>query len=303
MKPRSFVTTALAGAATVGLSVTRAGAQPSDQPPPPPSAPAPAAAPGAYDWTGIYVGANVGWNGAQTHVVPGAATTTQITGLAPTAGAAAVAVPPVTFATARQDFSSSSWAAGGQVGVNKQMGALVFGLEGDLDGVGNFRSQLSRYMLPGTALTTGSTVTIDRATDPDWVGSVRGRVGWATGPLLLYATGGLALADVRERAFYTYSPTPTAAAAAANPAGSFAPFANAASNESVLTGWTVGGGVEWGLSRSVSIGAEYRHSDYGRPSYSFGSGAVGATAETPTAGFTDDEVLAKVNFRFGAGTF
>jgi outer membrane immunogenic protein len=307
MKLLSFVMTALAGAGALGLATAQAVAQTPDQPPSPPPpppgqpAPAPPVAPGGYDWTGVYVGANVGWSGAATHVSPTAATTTQVTGLS--AGAGPVTVPPATFTTAPQDFSSSSWAAGGQVGVNKQMGALVVGLEGDIDGVGNFQSQFSRYALPATGLTTGSVVTINRSTTPNWIGSVRGRVGWATGPLLLYVTGGLALADVRQHAFYTYAPTPTAAAAAANPAGTFAPFFNASSVDSTLTGWTVGGGVEWGLSRSVSIGAEYRHSDYGRPGYAFGSGFVGATAETPAIGFTDDEVLAKVNFRFGAGMF
>jgi opacity protein-like surface antigen len=91
--------------------------------------------------------------------------------------------------------------------------------------------------------------------------------------------------------------------AAANPGTTFGPFANASSNDSTLTGWTVGGGAEYRVNHAVSVGAEYRHSDYGSPGYFLGSGAPGATSESTRIGFTDDQVLAKVNFHFGPGIF
>lgn len=218
-------------------------------------------------------------------------------------GAGAVTVPPATFLTAQMDYGASSWGAGGQVGFNRQMGHLVLGLEGDMDGVNGRASQFSSYALPATGLTTGAAVGIDRFTDPNWTASVHGRLGWASGKLLLFGTGGLALADVRQGAFYSYAPTPTAAAAAANPAGTFGPFANASAADTTLTGWTVGGGAEWRLSPALSIGAEYRHADYGHTTYGFGSGGPGSTFESPAIGFTDDQVLAKVNFHFGPGLF
>jgi outer membrane immunogenic protein len=290
MKSFSFVTAAVAGVGACALALP-ALAQPSG----------PGPAPGTVDWNGPYVGLNVGWNGAGSQAGPGSATTNQLTGVS--AGAGPVTVPPATFPTARMDFGSSSWAGGGQVGYNHQMGHIVVGLEGDLDGVGGRAHQFSSYALPATALTTANAVGIDRFTDPNWTASIRGRVGWATGPVLFYGTGGLAIADVRQSAFYSYAPTVTPAVAAANPGSAFGPFSNAASADSTLTGWTVGAGAEYAVNHAISIGAEYRHSDYGNPGYALGAGGAGDTAEATRIGFTDDQVVAKVNFHFGPGIF
>ena len=290
MKNRSFVLTALAGASACAL-VAPAFAQP----------PAAGPAPDTVDWNGPYVGLNLGWTGANSQARPGSATTNQLTGVS--AGAGPVGVPPATFPTAQMNYSTSSVTGGGQVGYNHQMGHVVVGLEGDMDAVGGRARQFSSYALPATALTSANTVTINRSTEPNWTATIRGRVGWATGPVLVYGTGGLALADVRQSAFYTYTPTVTAAVAAANPGTSFGPFANGSSAGSVLTGWTIGGGAEYAVNHAVSIGAEYRHADYGHSTYFLGSGAPGATSEAARIGFADDQVLAKVNFRFGPGMF
>ncbi|MGH6957165.1 MAG: outer membrane protein, partial [Caulobacteraceae bacterium] len=185
MKSVSLLTAALAGAAGVALVAGPALAQPT------------------ANWNGPYVGLNTGWSSGNTHVGSDAATTQQLTGVS--AGAGPVAVPPTTFATAPQDYSSSSWAGGGQIGFNHQMGHVVLGVEGDMDALGGRASQFSSYVLPATALTTGSTVTMFRSTNPHWTSTIRGRVGWATGPMLIYATGGLALADIRQASFYSYT--------------------------------------------------------------------------------------------------
>jgi outer membrane immunogenic protein len=290
MKMFSLITTALAGASVCALALP-ALAQPAGSGP----------ADGTVDWNGPYAGINAGWNGANSQAGPGVATTQQLTGVS--AGAGPVTVPAASFPTARMDFGSSGFAGGGQVGYNHQVGHFVLGVEGDMDGVTGRGSQFSGYALPATALTSANTVGIDRFTEPNWTASIRGRLGWATGPVLLYGTGGLAIADVRQSALYSYAPTVTAAVAAANPGTTFGPFANAASNDSTLTGWTVGGGAEYRVNRAVSVGAEYRHSDYGSPGYFLGSGAPGATSESTRIGFTDDQVLAKVNFHFGPGVF
>ncbi|HEY2707181.1 MAG TPA: outer membrane beta-barrel protein [Caulobacteraceae bacterium] len=284
MKIVSFVTAALAGASSLALYAGPALAQPSTD---------------TTDWNGPYVGLNAGWNSSNTTALPSSVTSNQLTGLSN--GAATVTVPPATFPTARMDYSTQGFAGGGQVGFNHQMGHLVLGLEGDMDGTGGRSSQFSSYALPATGLTTGSTVTILRRTDPDWTATVRGRVGYATGRMLFYGTGGLAIADARQSALYGYAPTPAAGIAAANPGAALGPFSNGGADDRVLTGWTVGGGAEFALNRAVSVGAEYRHSDYGHDSYSFGGGGAGATGETLPINLTDDQVLAKVNFRFGNG--
>jgi opacity protein-like surface antigen len=288
MKSFSLATTALAGA--VGLALAgSAAAQPSSAPP------------DTVNWSGVYVGLNTGWNSANTQAGAGSATTQQLTGVS--AGAGPVTVPPVTFPTRQMDYGTSGWAAGGQVGFNHQMGHFVVGLEGDMDAVNGNAFQSSRYQLPATALTTGpgTTTTIERFTAPQWTSTVRGRVGVAFGRALIYGTGGLAVADVRQASIYGYSPSVTNAVTLANPGTTFAGTSNFAGRDSTLTGWTVGGGAEWALNRGVSVGAEYRHSDYGKPTYEFGSTGPGDTSEAARLGFTDDQVLAKINFRFGPG--
>jgi outer membrane immunogenic protein len=289
MHSYSLTTAALAGVAALAFAV------------PALAQPAAGAAPGTVDWTGVYVGLNAGWNGSSTQASPGSATTQQLTGVS--AGAGAVTVPPATFPTKQMDYSSSSFAAGGQVGYNKQYGHIVLGLEGDMDGVNGHSNQNSAYALPATGLTTGSTVDIERFARPDWTSTIRGRVGWAEGPVMFYGTGGLAIAGVDQAALYSYTPATTAAVGTANPGAAFGTRFNSGANDSVLTGWTVGGGAEWALNRQVSIGAEYRHSDYGHSTYDFGSTFPESTSEAARLGFTNDQVLAKVNFRFGPGGF
>jgi outer membrane immunogenic protein len=286
MKLFSFVTNALLGASGLALVAAPAMAQPDN---------------GTVDWSGVYVGANAGWNNSATQVHPSTATTNQLTGLSN--GAGTVAVPSATFPTSQMDYSDQDWAAGGQVGINKQVGHMVYGVEGDMDALGGHSSQFSSYALPATGLTTGSTVSIARRTDPNWTASVRGRVGWATGPFLLYGTGGVAFADVRQSALYGYTPTAAAGVAAANPGANLGPFANGASSDNTLVGWTVGGGAEYAINKQVSIGAEYRHSDYGTSTFGFVAPGAGATEENVPIHFADDQVLAKVNFKFMGGLF
>jgi outer membrane immunogenic protein len=286
MKLFSSATTALAGAAGLAFAMP-ALAQP--------------ASTDTVDWTGPYVGLNVGWTGANSKVSPGTATTNQLTGVS--AGAGPVTVPPATFNTSQMDFSSSGVTGGGQVGYNRQYGHLVLGLEGDMDAVGGRSGQFANYSLPATGVTTGSDVAIGHFTQPNWTSTVRGRVGYATGRLLLYGTGGLALADVSQSAVYGYAPSTTGAVGTANPGVAYGPYRNVSSQDNLLTGWTVGAGAEWALNKQVSIGAEYRHSDYGTSTYNLGSGAPNSTSEAARLGFTDDQVLAKVNFRFGPGMF
>ncbi len=82
--------------------------------------------------------------------------------------------------------------------------------------------------------------------DIDWFSTLRGRVGYAAGPTLLYVTGGLAFADVDYSVSGTNGPT------------SFA-----MSNGSIETGYTVGGGLEWAFAPNWSLKSEYLYVDLG----------------------------------------
>src|SRR5687768_8138140 len=107
--------------------------------PPAPRAPVPYVAP-LYDWTGFYLGGHggAGWSGT-TAQNPG--------GVAFAPPGASVNIP------------GSGWLAGGQLGYNQQIGAWVFGIEGDL----------SYTDIRGT---TTSPFGADVTVRTDWLGTV-----------------------------------------------------------------------------------------------------------------------------------
>jgi len=112
---------------------------------------------------------------------------------------------------------------GGQIGYNWQRDRIVFGLEGDFQGAD----------ISGRAYNFGTDFA---RSDMNWFSTVRGRLGVASGPWLFYATGGLAVADVDHRA-------------------SLAGESFRAND--TLTGYAVGGGLEWKFSQNWSAKAEY----------------------------------------------
>jgi outer membrane immunogenic protein len=285
MKIVSIPMIALAGCAALAAGV--ACAQPMDAPPP-----------GTVDWNGVYVGANGGWRGADTRVDPSTASVNQLSGVS--AGNGPITVPSATYGVNGQHLHSSTGAVGGQIGFNVQKGNLVLGVEGDMDAAYGRRGETDAYGLPATALTTGSTVYMSRDVDPHWTGTLRGRVGYATGPLLLYGTGGLAMEGVTVRQGYSYAPTVTTAVAAANPTTTFGPYFNGESRDLSRVGWTAGAGAEMAISPHLSVGAEYRHSDYGHEFVGIGSNAPNTVSNGTRIDFTDDAVLAKINYRFGS---
>jgi outer membrane immunogenic protein len=90
----------------------------------------------------------------------------------------------------RGSFDSGGGFGGGQIGFNWQQGQLVYGLEADIQGSGQSEGQISA---PGNA---------NAGHGKDglvFFGTVRGRLGYAFGSTLLYATGGFAYGDVSRR--------------------------------------------------------------------------------------------------------
>ncbi len=115
-------------------------------------------------------------------------------------------------------------------GVNWQAGAVVFGLEADV-GVANLRG-------------TGVIVPVVESPNHykvDWTGNIRGRVGYAILPTtLVYVAGGLALANFEFRTGDT---------------------SNAISH--LLTGWTIGGGIDHAFMPNLVGRLEYLYANYG----------------------------------------
>ena len=137
-------------------------------------------------WTGFYVGINGGgaaMNGPSMCYVDGAIN----------------AYVPVTV----NPSSSASGIAGFHLGYNYQMpNNWVLGVEGDWDWT-NLKASAATGLLcsgpPFRGQCGGVSVLTDNAffqTSVNWLASVRGRLGYSSSQWLLYATGGVAFADV-----------------------------------------------------------------------------------------------------------
>ena len=82
-------------------------------------------------------------------------------------------------------FGVNGGQVGGTFGYNRQLGNFVFGLEGDIDWSG----------LNGTGSSAGCPGGC--STSETWLSTVRGRIGYAFDRVMPYATGGLAVGDIR----------------------------------------------------------------------------------------------------------
>ena len=232
---------------------------------------APVVLPESVSWAGFYVGGNIGgkWGDFSSPIT--------------------IAATPTT-AAGTQPFSGhdSSFIGGIQVGYNWQFNQWVVGIEGDWDA-----QSLRRRLTLGAAAACGLFCPGDSFEGKsDWQGSVRLRTGYAWGSWLAYVTGGVALTDVRVRTNFL--------AVAGLPA-------SVASSSRTLTGGTIGGGLEYALSRNLSIGVEGRYTDYGSSNAGLGTVAVlpgPPLVFAPVSSRVDMntfEVTGRLNWRFDWG--
>jgi outer membrane immunogenic protein len=158
----------LAATSLVALAV--GGARAADLPP---AYKAPPVAP-AYSWTGLYVGANIGYGWGQAKY------DATLTGI----GAVS------------QSEDMDGVIGGLQSGYNYQMGNWVLGFESDFQ----LSGQRGGSTFPGIAALT--TITTD--VELEWFGTSRTRIGFlATPNILLYGTGGVAYGKVSTSATVT----------------------------------------------------------------------------------------------------
>lgn len=147
---------------------------------------------------------------------------------------------------------------GGQIGYNYQTGAFVWGVETDFQGADIKGDQTaSGSVLQDPFSSAFVNVTGTGRQKIDWFGTLRGRMGWVpVNTLLIYATGGLAYGHTETDVSFSASsnnifvPCPCTGSTAVN-----------ASN--TLTGWTVGGGLEWMFAPQWSVKGEYLYYDLG----------------------------------------
>lgn len=215
------------------------------------------------DWTGWYAGANAGYGIARN------ATSYIGTGFQPSAET--FSVDPAGFV------------GGGQIGYNWQTANVLFGVEADFQGAtGTSSANCLKICSQFSFLSVSEKL--------DWFGTLRGRVGFATGSAMIYGTGGLAFghASMDINSFNATllgtSVTQTVSASATK------------------AGWTAGGGIESAIDDHWSVKAEYLYVDLGSIGTSFvtdfGLGSIG----NRTVSSDVREHIARVGFNYRLGS-
>jgi len=151
-------------------------------------------------------------------------------------------------------FDTKGWLAGGTVGYNLQTGVWVWGLEADID----------YSTLKGTDCGVVSCETRNT-----WLGTARGRVGYAFDRWLPYITGGAAFGGIKM-----------------TPGGG-------SSTTQTKIGWTLGAGVEYAFLGAWSAKLEYLYADLGTAT----CGAATCGVDTSVT-FKTNIIRAGINYRF-----
>jgi outer membrane immunogenic protein len=240
---------------------------------------APVAIAAVYDWTGFYVGVNVGYGWGADHTILASDPALVSPGFITLLGNANVA--------ARKP---AGVIGGGQLGYNWQRGQMLAGLEADFSGT-------DIHSTDDFSGPVGVTRFVHIHERLDWLATLRGRLGFLpTQQLLLYATGGLAVGQVTTNSSLTTTvPNSIPGCLTANIG-----LCMGSSDTATKVGWTVGAGAEYALTSNWSVKAEYLFVDLGRSS-STGFDTRSAPPLPLFATTKDDFHIARVgvNYRFG----
>jgi outer membrane immunogenic protein len=199
---------------------------------------APAHAQQQTNWTGAYVGANLGasWGDNATNItaIP---------------GTGAVVIPPgdVDFIHkfANNLSNKTGFAGGGEVGYNYQNGPLVLGIETDFGAFDIDQNNATTF----TSTVSPASVSISHRVGTDWLWTVRPRIGYAGSNWMVYGTAGMAMSDVKVNTSYADTRVPPN-------------VANIEVDEN-KTGWVAGVGAAYAFNQHWSAKLEWLYTDLG----------------------------------------
>jgi outer membrane immunogenic protein len=233
-----------------------------------------------YNWTGFYVGGNVG------AVVGHASGTSNFVDTSPTS--------PGSFPES-QSFSQSAFLGGAQIGYNWQVSPLwVVGIEGDWDWTDPSYSFCRKTSTSSVACQDNGFgfETIDGKTE--WLATARGRLGVTWANWLFYGTGGAAWGKVE---------TDLTLDCRVNGCGESSANTLLASSTTSTTksGWVAGLGAEVMLAENWTVRAEWLHIDLGTISASLPTRGTTGGTETASWSRTEryDEFRFVLNYLFG----
>jgi outer membrane immunogenic protein len=246
--------TLLASAGAMALTGAALAAEPAPAPPPVFLPPPPV-------WTGLYVGINAGGTWSSGTSVN--TTTEDIIGNPGVRGGPVAGVESAALATARVPVNHSGFIGGGQVGYNYQFyNSWVAGIEADIQGVAASNSAHLVFSQGAVAGLPANPIdqNLSSSARGDFLGTVRGRLGFTIIPtLLFYGTGGLAYGQTDSRTSITQIVENDPALP--NHYSSFGSISNS------RVGWTAGGGGEWLFAPNWSVKVEYLYYDLGSVTY------------------------------------
>jgi len=168
---------------------------------------------------------------------------------------------------AKQDASGGF--GGAQIGYNWQFNPnWVLGVEADI-AASSYEGQVSVNV---------NGYNVEAGTKVDWFGTVRGRIGYAIDNVLLYGTGGFAYGDVKS-------------SISGNIIGNFD-----ASKSDTEYGWTIGAGLEYGITQNITFKTEYLYVDLGSQTlFDYNNGEQSAHIDSDTKFHT---LKAGLNYKF-----
>lgn len=215
----------------------------------------------SYDWTGIYLGANVGHSAGRNPSTVGFP------------GFFGTPFPPESFAQA-----PAGWLGGFQLGYNRQLGRVVLGVEADW--------QWADQKETACVFVCGSEVTVTLNQRLRSLETLRARVGFANDGVLLYATAGAAFASIDTSTSLVES---------------FVRVNTAASFRHSPSGWVGGGGIEAAIAGNWTAKIEYLYADLGSISDRLvtTNNRFAPPLTLVTSDLRDHILRVGVNYRFG----
>jgi outer membrane immunogenic protein len=250
------------------------------QAPPPPASMAMGGAWPAWDpWQGFYAGLNVGAGWGSTSA-----------SLHPNTCFLAAGCGPQPAPTFSRSVDYSGPLGGVQAGYNWHFSPnWLLGLEADFDGSGVTTHGANNFRTFSAPLPASATSSFSAG--QDYLGTVRGRIGWIINPeLLLFGSGGFAYGQQHASANIQFSNG----------------VSFSGSKSELKTGWAAGGGIEYAFAPQWTLTGEYLRVDLGSTgSVIHFAGSPVPPGVNPNAIYTtnisggENIIRAAVNYHFG----
>ena len=222
---------------------------------------APIVAVPVFTWTGFYVGVNAGygWGNNNNDAANSNIYFLPAGSVLGSPGTNGVLVTQQAFGANNRDNDEGGFVGGAQIGYNMQFGAFVAGFEADLQfadiGGGNRNNQF--FSVPGTytfagtpglALTAPAATVVESngnsASNLDWFGTARVRLGVAFDRVLVYGTGGVAFGSGGDNNNFN------------NNGFCGLGFNCHRGDDDIRVGYAVGGGVEYAFTNNLTFKIE-----------------------------------------------